>query len=375
MKRALVFTFSRSYNFGANLQAYALRSFIRTLGWECKTIDIRSENQKRNKVPLRKDLRGLFLNIFTLLKMDQLKEGRRKFNAFDYGPDDRLVIGSTDGDLDYDALSRAEQFADVYVVGSDQVFSPGLMSKLYFLDFDTKAAKKISYAASIGVGSIPDEKKPYFQKQLSSFSALSVREESAKNLLSDIIDNPISVHIDPVFLVSKDMWTAIEKPYGNLKENEYILAYFLYRPEGLNTYLKKLHKKTGLPVVLVDTAAFRNIYHTMQALDAGPKEFVWLVHHAKMVVTSSFHGTAFSIMYGKTFSVFNNPNTPERIDQILNKFGLNNHKADLNSMRADAIPAIDADEQRRIATVIEQEREKARAFLKGAMNDESKQPY
>lgn len=369
MKKALIFTFSRSYNYGANLQAYALRRCICELGWDCKTIDIRSEKQKNNEISLRRDVKGLIINIFTLLKMKKLKEGRKRFNDFDYDVENRVVIECTDGEPDFKKLSAREALADVYIVGSDQVFSPVLMSPLYFLDFDTKGAKKISYAASIGVGNIPKEKEKYYKEHLEEFSTISVREESAKKILSKFVDRDINVNIDPVFLVNKEHWIEIEQPYWNLNADEYIFVYFMYRPKGLNDYLRELHKKTKLPIVLVDTTAFRNIYNNVQILDAGPREFVWLLHHARMVVTSSFHGTAFSIIFEKEFIVFNNPATTERIEQILDRFHLKNHSRGVSKELIGVDFSISQDESRYIYSVIQSEQEKAKLYLKDAMEN------
>lgn len=367
MKEALIFTYSRSYNYGANLQAFALRNFVRELGWKCKTIDIRSENQKNNKVELRKDFRGLFINFFTLLKMKELKEGKKKFNDFDYGKEDRLVIDCVNEEPDFKRLNERGKLADVYIVGSDQVFSPNLMSPLYFLDFNTEGVKKVSYAASIGVGNVPKEKEIYFKKHLEKFSFLSVREESAKNILDKIIDKNIEVNIDPVFLLNEEKWIEIESSYKKLKPNEYILVYLLYRPNNLNQYLKELHKKTGLPIVLIDTTAFRNIYNNLQILDAGPREFIWLIHNARMVVTSSFHGTAFSIIFKKDFVVFNNPATPERINQILEKFDLKNHCQTVNFDLIKKNFNLSEEKKKNILKIIKDEQERSHNYLINAM--------
>ena len=154
---------------------------------------------------------------------------------------------------------------------------------------------------------------------------MSVREISAKNALSDLYGKNIAVNIDPTFLLLPEEWEKEERRYDKLYNKKYILAYFIYRPKEMNKWLKELKKSTGLPIVVVDTNSYRNIYHDHIILDAGPKEFLWLIHNAEMVITSSFHGTAFSIIYRKPFIVCNSNVAPTRIENLIKLFGLENH--------------------------------------------------
>lgn len=325
MKSSLIFTFSRSYNFGASLQAYSLQRAIRALGSDCKIVDTRSDEEIKGHIEYRTDLKGVILNAFTFFKRAELLKGKKCFNSFNYSSEDRLKLPAINGALIIEKVEAMGQLADVYISGSDQVFSPMMMSELYFLRFNTWNAKCISYAASMGVSEIPKDKQALMKTYLEKFDALSVREPSAKAVLQPLTDKPIQVNVDPTLLTGIEDWISVEKEYIPLVDKKYILAYFLYRPLDMNEQLKCLHKKTGLPIVLIDTSAFRNIYHQIIILDAGPQEFLWLIHHAQMIVTSSFHGTIMSILYGKPFVVYNNPATPARIEQLLSLTKLKNH--------------------------------------------------
>lgn len=367
MKKALIFTYCRSYNFGANLQGYSLQRFIRSLGWECKVIDIRTQAQIENRIPYRKDPRGLLLNIFTFLNQKKLTIGRSRFNAYHYDPEDRVKLPCANEDPDMAAMSLNPPAADVYVVGSDQVFSPLLISPLYFLDFDTKGTRCISYAASVGMDAIPEKVKPTITQYLKKFHALSVREEQAYKQIQPLTQTPVQIHADPVILTPRQLWEQEESAYAPLVGKKYILAYFLYRPKGMNQYLRNLHKRTGLPVVLIDTNAFRNIYHQKQVLDAGPREFLWLFHHAEMVVTSSFHGTVFSMIYGKDFAVFNNQATPARINHVLQLFHMSKHCLPEGSPADPEALRMTEEERAYIAKVIETETERSEKYLLESM--------
>lgn len=367
VKKAIIFTYCRSYNFGANLQGYSLQRFIRELGWDCKVIDIRTPEQIDNRVPYRKDLKGLLLNVFTRLNQSKLMLGRRRFNAYHYDLEERIKLPCIGEEPDMEALNENPPEADVYISGSDQVFSPSLLSRLYFLDFEAQGVRYISYAASVGVDWIPETVQPIIATYLKRFCAISVREEQASRAIQPLVQMPVQIHVDPVVLTSRENWEQEETPYEAMIGKKYILAYFLYRPKGMNRYLKELHKKTGFPVVLIDTSAFRNIYHQTLILDAGPREFLWLIHNAEMVVTSSFHGTMFSLIYRKDFAVFNNLLAPARIDHVLKLFGVSRHgllegcSAQLELLR------MTNEEKGIIQKVIERETRRSREFLLSSM--------
>ena len=369
MRSSLIFTFSRSYNFGASLQAFSLQRVIRKLGSECKIVDTRSEEEMKGHIEYRKDAKGRILNIFTYLNKSKILKGKEKFNSFNYSSEDRLRLPAVQGVPEVDKIEAMGQLADVYVVGSDQVFSPMMMSKLYFLQFNTGKAKCISYAASIGISEVPKDKEKLMKAYLEKFDAVSVREASAKVALQPFVNEEIQIHLDPTLLTGRKDWERVEKEYTPLLGKKYILAYFLYRPADMNTQLKRMHKETGLPVILIDTSAFRNIYHQKIVLDAGPQEFLWLVHHAEMIITSSFHGTAMSIIYGKPFVVYNNPATPARIEQLLNLTGLQNHwvKSGTGLKKDDF--AVSEKEIEEAYRLIEREKEKSLNYLYEWLSD------
>lgn len=348
-------TYSRSYNFGANLQAYALQKFLRQQGHTCQIIDTRVTPHR--PVAYRKDPKGLLVNLFTYWNRDKLDKGNYAFENFNYGEDDR-----TENYADYARLYTDPPQAEAFISGSDQVFTPNLMSPLYFLDFVPTGKKRISYAASIGVNQIPADKKEQFAAYLKAFDYISVREKNAADLIKSLIDRPVEVHVDPVFLLDAEEWKKVEKPVAYINK-PYILCYFMYRPPGMNQMLKRLHKETGLDIVLVDTTAFRNIYNNKLVLDAGPQEFLWLLHHAEKVVTSSFHGTALSIVYGKEFCTVNNAANPSRINQLADVFSLHDHLVTPSDIGGH-YPL----DRRRVARIIKDEQARSASYLKRALH-------
>lgn len=369
MKSSIIFTFSRSYNFGASLQAYSLQKAIRILGSECKIVDTRSEAEIKGHIEYRSDIKGRILNIFTYLNRKKILKGKSCFNAFNYSEEDRTRLPAIDGAPIIEEVEKLGQLADVYISGSDQVFSPMMMSELYFLRFNTWNAKCISYAASMGISDIPEASREIMEEYLKKFDAISVREPSAKDALQPLTDKQIQVNVDPTLLIEKEDWILAEKEYGDLVGKKYILVYFLYRPADMNKQLKQLHKDTGLPVVLIDTNAFRNIYHQIMILDAGPQEFLWLIHNAELVVTSSFHGTVLSIIYEKPFVTYNNPATPTRIQQLLALTGLEKHWIKTGTNLNKNLFEISKTDIERAKDAIHIEKERSLDYLRSWLSD------
>ena len=226
-------------------------------------------------------------------------------------------------------------------------------------------AIRAAYAASLGISYLPEGTKSIIKEYLADMDYISVREKSAKALLSDLTGKEINVNIDPVFLLNKDEWkhlgtkTKIRKPY--------IMCYVLYRPGWLNNWLKRLHKNTGLDIVVVSTEAYRNIYHNDMVRDAGPKEFLGLIQNAEFVVSSSFHGVALSVANQKPFYAVVNPDMPSRISDLLSTLGLEDRiitdKSEAQTKDIDY-----AEAERRIET----EREKSFKYLTHLIHDAKK---
>ena len=207
-----------------------------------------------------------------------------------------------------------ERENDVYLVGSDQVWHPDLCNPLFFLDF-VKNAPRISYAASMGKTEIKPEKEEIFGNMIRNFDHISVREHNCVDVIRRFTNKEIFVHIDPTFLIDSDTWRKMEIP-RNIK-TPYILLYMLYWDKSYQIKIKELRKKTGLPVYSICSDVPRG-YADKYLLDVGVEEFLWLIDHAAYVITSSFHGVAFSIIFNKKFSAIVNPALPSRIENILN---------------------------------------------------------
>ena len=204
--------------------------------------------------------------------------------------------------------------ADYYISGSDQVFHPDLCRPSFFLDFLKNDKKRLTYAVSMGKTKIKAEKEASFKELVGKIDAFSVREQEMVDILKKYTEKEINVHIDPTFLVHRDEWREYENKYEIKKP--YILVYAIYWDSRLNKKLKKLRKQTGCDIVLIGTG-FSTVYANKKIYDADPGQFLWLIDNAEAVVTSSFHGVAFSIIFNKKLSAVINPDLPSRISSLL----------------------------------------------------------
>ena len=220
-------------------------------------------------------------------------------------------------------LPYIEEIADEYdyfVVGSDQVWNPlGKEFSTFLLEFVPRE-KKIAYAASIAVPSIPAQIKEFFKKGVSSFKYISVREKRAVEIIKELTGRNAVLVLDPTMLLTLEEWLEIAQKPSWLNEKYqcgYILTYYLRNnppPE-----IKIISKKLNLPVInLLD---WDNYWHYI----VGPEEFIYLLANAALIFTNSFHGVAFSINFKRPFinlEVDYTKTMSTRIPGLLKMFGL-----------------------------------------------------
>lgn len=310
--KASIITMTCTYNYGATLQAFALQTYIENLGHSCNIINHMGWSGHRTVLTdkLSKD---------TILKMPYKKAleiGYSRFEAFYYN---RMHMTKRYATIK--ELYENPPDSDVFITGSDQVWNPRDLRKEFYLDFVPAVAKKISYAASIGVPAIMDDKKEIIRELLKGFQKISVRESSAKDNIQHLTDIEVSKNCDPVFLIGQDEWRKVESPINGLPD-DYILCYMIYKPKWINSWLKQVKRKTGKKVIFMGLNGFRPVECDKYIRCAGPEEFLWLIDHASCVVSSSFHGIAFSVLFGKPLVAMPDPPRPDRINNLLSLFEL-----------------------------------------------------
>lgn len=313
-----IVTYYNAINYGAVLQAYALHKFLTDLGYNAafkKSVTLNASVKKKN---IKQQIIKLGTKSFQLLHYNDLKARRYSFNNFI-----SKYLPVSDNDI-----------ANVILAGSDQIWNPLNYNPNFFLNFPIPAnVVKASYAASIGVNHIPENMENIYRQNLKNFDYISVRENNAKIELQKFTSTPININIDPTFLLKKTDWEKLEKKPKKINYEKYILVYILHIPQNINLIIKWIKNETGLPIVLIDQRGWLNYIVKSDKVirSSGPEEFLWLTNHAEIIITSSFHGTAFSLIFEKEFYSIVNTKAPSRISSLLDNLGLTPMSEDTNS--------------------------------------------
>ncbi len=224
----------------------------------------------------------------------------------------------------HDSAQIAEY--DAFIAGSDQIWNPGYwaMSSVDYLQFAPRH-KRIALAASFGVSSIPPQRQDDIGAWLSSIDHLSVREEAGRKIVKELTGKDAKVLLDPTFALNPEQWSTYARQPETRPQGDYIFCYFLGNETGRYVrYIEGYAKAHQYEIVDICDI------HDLRYYDIEPREFVWLLSHAKMVFTDSFHGTAFSIHMQVPFVVFprveGGASMSSRIATVLEKTGLTERK-------------------------------------------------
>lgn len=328
-KKIGILTFHNAHNYGAVLQAYALKTKLKRMGHDAVVLNYRNKYiarvyrrvlhidfWKRDILPSRwrkvlREVRDVFYG---------LKEWQQQWKVFEEFITQELLDGNTKV-LNIEEVANSD--CDMYVLGSDQIWARELthgMDAVYFGQFAPQK-RKISYAASVPNGAIPEGEKPFFKEYLQSMSHVSVREEKLAKALEDLTKREVDTVIDPTLLLEKQDYETLllEEP---LVKGDYVFAYFVVENELLKRCAEKVAAALGMELIELHYKKTPQIQGKGVVVDAGPREFLTYIRDAKYVVTNSFHGTVFSILFRKNFYSVYKENG--RIENLLGFLGLEN---------------------------------------------------
>ena len=328
MKSIGIITIHKINNYGSVFQAYALQRACEDLGFKAEIIDYNFPNDfhASNKYIETNDSHPNEPKWIKLLYALDLKKQHRGIRDFVCRYDNL-------SDKQYSSPSELEAetpLYDAYITGSDQLWNPRFCNgdPAFMLHFAPEDALKISFAASIGSNSIPDELKPQYKALLSRYAHIAVRENSGVEVIKEVVDKEATVVLDPTLLLNREQWNKIADPKRQFKK-KYILCYFLNYTFNAFPYVDQLaeymQKQTGYEIVRVARPPHRlSVSHTHYKVGASPQEFLALVRDAEMVLTTSFHGTAFAVNYGKpVFTVVQDRNASDsRQVSLMHNLGL-----------------------------------------------------
>lgn len=323
-----IITMHKVINFGSALQAYALQKKVEDSGCEADIIDYKYPNavHKDNHGFIMKSINYLLHCIkCAVMGFPNIRQALR-YRKFwrDY-----FHLSPRHYNTEQDLKVNCPEY-DIYMTGSDQVWNSRFTKSdsSFLLEFVVNGKKKCSYSSSFAFDDIPDEYIYLFERNLPKYDKISVREESGVRLVKGIINKDVPVVCDPTLLLTDDEWSDFSKGARIYTREPYVLAYILaysFNPfPDVDYIVEEIQRKTGLKVIYLD-AGRRDYFkpNSIVVKDAGPKEFVSLFKNAKFVITSSFHGTVFSINFKKPFySIIKEGNPDSRIMSILRITGL-----------------------------------------------------
>ena len=315
------------YNYGASLQAYALQTYLASIGNDVEIINYQPEYLTRKydykwvNPESRMSRYAATRCAYRILKYLQRQTtlGRkRKFDEFNH----KVLKETKCKYRNNDELCQNPPEADLYIVGSDQVwnvFYETGRDSAFYLDF-VKDGKKASYAASFSYLDIDDNNLRRIKKFLETFKAVSVREYQGVDILNRIGIDGTWV-LDPVFLLSIDEW---KKQMADFHKTEpYLLVYDFEGNNELKAFAKEYAEANKLKIYSINDT-YPRLYADRNFNSAGPCEFLSLIYNCDAFVSNSFHGTAFSIIFHKPVFVFNRHRhkVNSRMESLMKLFGL-----------------------------------------------------
>lgn len=310
-----VVTWFKYENYGTKLQAFALQAYLHDLGHKVCLINL-SVNDK-NKGILKKIQEHSVLSLCDRLLFEIVKLVHRDAFALrskklgDFVSKNCCLTECVDTKSSFEKICNS---FDAVICGSDQIWNPNFYNPLFFFGGVKISAKKIAYAPSFGVNTIPENLKNSIANDLKNIDEISVREHTGAQIVCSLIGFSPQVVVDPTLLLSASQWVSRLGLSKQVKEksSSYILIYFLgdnlLHWKAARRYAKE--KNLAIKVIPPINKGFAYFQQGEVMKDVGVEDFLNLIRNAEFVITDSFHGLIFSLIFRKQFVVFerHNPN-------------------------------------------------------------------
>ena len=328
MKTVGILTMHKVLNYGSALQAWATQEVIRKLGYDAYLIDYIYPNDYHKSFHKREVIKDVIRYCLHLYLGFPLKKKKKAFEIF---WDNHFRLSPCYRSRN-EIKCKPPQY-DIYVAGSDQIWNPSHIHEdsTFFFVFVPQGKKKVSYASSFAQSEINGTFESLAKKYLSDFVSISVREKNGANIVKQLLNRHAEICLDPTLLLAKEDYQVLAKESKLNIPQPYMLVYILqyaYNPYPYATqFIQEAYRQTKLQVVCLDFSAKQhlNIPNVIYLHDAvGPNEFVSLFMNASLVITTSFHGTAFALNFGvSVYSIVNNKSTSDdRMRSLLSLCGM-----------------------------------------------------
>lgn len=351
-----ILTFHRAYNYGAFLQAYALKSFLEKNGYVASFIDYWPFYHEKfyniwgvNNSGLKSLLRSILV----------ARKKRIRYIGFIKNQKKYLGLSANPKYHNPEDLNNIEY--DVIIYGSDQIWWKSRLGHdgfddVYWGQHITQCQNKVVYAASMGIINLTEQDKYKIAEYLKNFSRISVRELQLKDVIQPMTENNISVVLDPTLLVPSSFWIS-KCSKGRPVKEKYILYYRMIASDKADMFSKELSKKFNLPVILI-SGNIDSYKASRINITTTPISFLSLIKNAEYVISTSFHGVALSIQFQKEFFTMGMGNNSGRVFSLLHALNLENRIVD--NISTDRFPSIDYNI---VQNRLEQLREQSKNYL------------
>lgn len=328
MKKIGIITFHNSYNCGSMLESYAMLKTLEKIDSDTEIINFSNKGQKKLYSVFfeNNSVKNIIKNLIILPHSFKIRRNNIEYEKFK----------NRNFKLSKKYLENSELVDDDYsivVAGSDQIWNITIddFDDAYFLNWVSNA-KKVAYAPSFGAKNITkySNNVDKYKEFINNFDALSVRELNGKKWIKEMTDRNAELLIDPTLLLSQEEYNLIVDDTCTPKE-DYIFFYCPGFKRELCEFVKEISKKYKLPVIVWSTKS----YYTKSIFTFGfklpkyesPSIYLSLIKNAKLVFTTSFHGTIFSTIYRKNFYTLKNGEMygeDDRVITLLKQIGMEN---------------------------------------------------
>lgn len=321
-----ILTYHRAHNYGAMLQAYALRTLLQKSGHNVRFIDYWPPSHQQ-QYALFKPMRGESISKKILNFISDILTIRRRWNRikkFTQFANTSLGVAKQ-VELPYEQQEITGTY-DCIIVGSDQIWRNHITideyvgyDPVYFCQTLTPPSHCISYAASMGIIQITEEEEETLKVYLNTFDKIMVRENSLKELVNKL-GFSADVVLDPTLLLSKEEWNNL-LPASPFCKEKYILYYELIQSQEALYFAEEKAKELGCKLLIMD-ANIHTIQRPRHISSASPIEFIQAIRDAEFVIATSFHGTAFSIIFEKQFITIGLNKNADRVVTLLQQLNI-----------------------------------------------------
>lgn len=321
-----ILTFHRADNYGALLQTYALQTVLEKQGHQVDIIDYRCVPLEQDYVRLYRPYPPFRRNLLLWgWEVWQRSRNSRYLHTKKTRCDDFRNAYLRMGESRYTDRDRAaaEEQYDVIFTGSDQIWSPALThGKDDWYAFNRQSTRCIVASYGASVGNLERFAAAYseYQEDLRQYDRLSVREKDVQEFLQKRLNKDVSLVVDPTLLLGGETWETIAKSVPSM-EKPYVLFYGVIPCKEACDVALAVARNENLTLVHFERE-LKGVKNTYYAQASGPAEFLNLVQNAKYVITSSFHGTVFSVLFKKNFIAVSPKKVGSRLKTILQELNL-----------------------------------------------------